>query len=65
MVATPQVRQKPRFNCQADTCDYSSHMVYPTGADQLSTPDLAWIQLHCDNMLMSHITWSQTFQSAG
>ena len=36
-------------------------MVCPVGTDQLSTPNLAWIQLHCDSMLMSHITWSQTF----
>ena len=63
MVATPQMRQCPDY--QADMCDYSSHVVCPARADQLSTPKLAWIQLHCDSMLMSHITWSQTLQFAG
>ena len=52
MVATLQMRQSP--DCQTDTCDYSSHMVCPAGADWLSTPNLAWIQLHCNSMLMSH-----------
>ena len=63
MAATPQMRQSS--DCQVDTNDYSSHVVCLAGADQLSTPNLAWIQLHSNGMLMSHITWSQTFQSAG
>ena len=63
MVATPQMKQSP--DCQVDMHDYSGHMVCPAGADQLSTPNLAWIQLHCDSILMSHITWSQTFQFTG
>ena len=63
MAATLQMRQGP--DCQADMCDYSGHVVCPAGADQLSTQNLAWIQLHGDSMLMSHIIWSQTFQFAG
>ena len=34
---------KPRFNCQVDTHDYSSHMACPAGADWLSNPNFAWI----------------------
>ena len=57
---------KHKLGCVVDTHDHTGHMIHPAGVDRLETPYLAWIQAALWlYMLMSCITWCQTFQSAG